>query len=129
VTVSSSVPDQVDLELYAGDTFTRRIVVHDPALTEGCTWVGEIRRPRDSATVDEVFTIVPDVDGGATMSLTAEQTRALAEIGVVRAAGKRAARVVRYSGEWDVQVSKTGYVRTLVQGVLTVDLDVTRDTP
>lgn len=124
-------PDQVDIIHYAGDTLTIR--VEAPAsLTDGMTWLAQVKASRDSATVDAVFEITPpQTPGGpAELVLPAAVTAALGGTGQVlreMVAGTLAA-IQRYQGEWDVQVSDNGLdpVKTLAQGTLTIELDVTR---
>lgn len=124
-------PDTVDIIHYAGDTLTIR--VEAPAsLTDGMTWLAQIKATRDSPTVDAVFNITPPQSSGgpAYLELPAAKTSELAGTGQVlreMVAGQLAA-IQRYSGEWDVQVSDNGAdpVKTLAQGTLTIELDVTR---
>lgn len=124
-------PDPVDLLLYGGDTFT--LTVTAPALlTDGASWSAQIRGSRDAATVDAVFLItVPEYSGGpAYLTLDAETTTTLVNGGAIirRRVGREVRAIQQYLGEWDCQVSADGDdpVRTLVQGTITIELDVTR---
>ena len=130
-------PQVVDISAYACDTLSFTVNVSD-GFADGKEWHGEIRAVRGQAVADAEFTITPQT-GGAVVSLSAAQTRALAEAGVVvqsappsrYGATPQAAAVVRYTGEWDVQISQGGAdpVTTLAQGSITIDMDVTDPTP
>jgi hypothetical protein len=124
-------PDVVDIVHYAGDTLTIR--VEAPAsLTDGMTWLAQVKAARDSDVVDAVFAITPPQSSGgpAFLELAGAITSQLAGTGPVlreMVAGTLAA-IQRYSGEWDVQVSDNGMdpIKTLAQGTLVIELDVTR---
>jgi len=124
-------PDTVDIFHYAGDTLT--IKVEAPAgLTDGKTWLAQVKTSRASPTVDALFTITaPTSSGGpAYLMLPAAVTAQLAGTGatVRKMQAGTMAVVQSYVGEWDVQVSVNGLdpVTTLCQGALTIELDVTR---
>lgn len=125
-------PEKVDLMLYGGDTFTLQIQA--PAeLTGGMAWSAQIRGGRDSGTVDAEFTITPPAESGgpAYLTLDSETTTLLVGSGVIitrRVSGETRA-IQKYAGEWDCQISVDGDdpVRTLVQGAISIELDVTRE--
>jgi hypothetical protein len=126
----STVPDTVNLSGYAGDDLVIRISVDDSSFTEACTWSGEIRKSRAEG-VDTTWNIVPDSSGGgATATLTGDQTRALcASVPLLATrAGAPPPPAVKYSGVFDIQVVRDsdGFTRTLFQGTLTIELDVTQ---
>ena len=132
MTTIDTTPQWVDIKHLVGDTLT--IEVTAPAsITDGKVWEAQIRSTRDAAVVDASFTITPPaVSGGpAYLELSAATTRALASLGTFlrEMKGTRAVSIQRYTGEFDVQLSVAGSdpVTTLVQGSLTLDLDVTRD--
>lgn len=124
-------PEPVDLLLYGGDTFT---LVVQPATTafDGLDWSAQIRGSRDAAAVDAEFTITPpgEPGGPAYLTLDSETTTLLVNGGAVirRRVGREVRAIQQYLGEWDCQVSAAGDdpVRTLVQGTITIELDVTR---
>lgn len=126
-------PDNVPVKGYAGDTLTIVITAPD-ALVAGRQWAAEVRADRTSETApDATFTITPPsvVDGPAYLVLTSAQTAALLALGTARRtarAGGVYAMAQSYNGEWDCQLSAAGTdpVTTLVQGSLTIDVDVTR---
>lgn len=127
-------PDTVDIIHYAGDTLTIR--VEAPAsLTDGMTWLAQIKSNREDQQVDAVFEITPpQTPGGpAFLVLPAAVTDGLGNTGQVTremVAGTLAS-IQRYTGQWDVQVSDNGLdpVKTLAQGSITIELDVTRIKP
>lgn len=131
-------PQVVDIYHYAGDTLTIRVTA--PAgVIAGMVWTGQIRSARDASAIDAEFLITPD-ETGASVVLPAAISASLASTGAVLsgAALRRAdpqpwsqkiTALQRYIGVYDVQVSGPGGaepVRTLVQGTLTLDMDVSR---
>lgn len=87
------------------------LVVQDPAVIEGCTWSAEIRADREPATpVEASFTVTAIDETTVQLVLSATDSAALRG----------------FMGVWDVQVDCDGDVRTLVQGKVTMDPDVTR---
>lgn len=123
-------PEEVNVSGYAGDTLTLMVTVTGMDLVTA-QWDAMVRLNQEAASPAAVFAITPPtaVDGPAYLVLDAETTRALADMGqVLRAIPGVRAAVRRFSGVWDCQVSAAGAdpVRTLVQGELTIDLDVTR---
>lgn len=124
-------PDTVDIIHYGGDTLTIR--VEAPAgVTDGMDWAAQVKASRDVDVVDAEFDITPPVTPGgpAYLVLPSAVCKALTATGAVarEMVDGRMAVVQRYTGEWDVQVSAAGSdpVRTLAQGALTIELDVTR---
>lgn len=131
-------PQKVDVIHYAGDTLNIRILA-DASVTDGMTWNADLKQAKDSPTVDASFTILPpDVSGGpAYLQLDSATTRALAmgqpvtminPTSAEARAGVAPRAVQQYSGIWDCQVSDNGSdpVRTLVQGTLIIEMDVTQ---
>lgn len=120
-------PKVVDVAGYAGDTLTLKITVTGMDLTTAL-WEAQVRLTADAAVTAAVFAITPPTaaDGPAYITLDAATTRLLGESGVTRKISGRS--IQRFSGVWDCQVSSAGIdpVRTLVQGALTIDLDVTK---
>jgi hypothetical protein len=124
-------PDTVNLSGYAGDTMVIRVLVEGD-FVKSMDWLAQVKQSRQQGDASAEFTVVP-FDGGATLTLSAAETARLAGVGaVVQQDGnpqpydERTVR--RFTGEWDVQVSSGGSdpVVTLVQGALTIDLDVSR---
>lgn len=130
-------PDTVNLYGYAGDTLSFRIIVAGN-LSKGQQWLAQIRQDRTQGQETAVFD-VEEVSDGAVLTLTAEETARLAGTGALlvdqqvadanpQAYTDGARRMMRFSGQWDVQISNSGSdpVITLVQGSITLDLDVSR---
>lgn len=121
-------PEVVDVFAYAGDTLTINVTV--PAgYADGLEWSAQVRSDRNSSVVDAQFSIVaagtPDQ---WTLTLSAEDSRALGLKGTEVTEYRKTIR--RYVGAWDVQIAGPGGtdpVRTLAQGDLTLDLDVTKE--
>lgn len=127
-------PEVVNITHYAGDTLT--ISVTAPAsVVEGQVWSAQVRPSRDpTAPLDATFTITPPTvaDGPAFLVLSSVDCARLAGTGVVvqRTWKGTTYAVQTYTGEWDCQVAAPGGpdpVRTLVQGTLTIEADVTRE--
>ena len=123
-------PQVVDVAGYAGDTLTIRITAPD---FYGLDWSAQVRAAPDTDAVAATFEITAPAaaDQPAILVLDADTTRALAGTGTQLRVRRGAATVTiqRFTGVWDCQVSDAGTdpVRTLVQGGLTIDLDVTRE--
>lgn len=123
----STVPMVVDVHHYGGDTLNILVVV-PAAVVAGRDWDAEVRANREADTVDATFTII---DGN-----TADETylqlpgAIVSELLATKATSVRVdgKPVTRYVGVYDAQVSAAGLdpIQTLVQGTLTIDLDVTR---
>lgn len=132
--VLESIPDVVDIHHYAGDTLTIKITAPE-ALVGGREWSGQIRDVRTDSDVGAEFQITePTVAGGpAYVTLLSADSRRLVESGVLIRVARgpgQFAMILRYSGQWDVQVAGAGGVdpvTTLVQGSIVLDLDVTRE--
>jgi len=116
-------PEQVDLLAYAGDTLCFLVTVVPPDILVGGTYEAQVRDPRSSSAVLETFDVDLQPGGGSLLlTLTPQQTQVL----YAREVRPRRA-VTAWKGEWDLQVtSPDGAVKTLVQGAITVDMDVTR---
>jgi hypothetical protein len=133
VAVSSSTPDIVDLQGYAGDTLTRRItVLDDPAgFVAGRTWSAQVRSAWDSSEVDAEFTVYPD-ETGCTIMLSAEDTAGLLGLSTRRVLvpGTLTVQGAKYLGVWDVQLAPAGGgdpTTTICRGAVTISGDVTRN--
>lgn len=116
----SLVPEQVDLELYAGDGAALRLVVTDtsgaPIPIDGAV-TAQIRASRlDSAIAASWATDMADAANGIVLiSLTGVQTADLVN-------GSE-----KFDGFWDVEWDPTTQEPiTLMQGKVTCELDVTR---
>jgi len=131
---SSSVPETVDLDGYAGDTLTRRITV-PPGFIAGRVWLAQVRSTEDATVIDATFEVTPPAgdDGSpAFITLTAETTAALvtgAPLGTRAVSGRIVTGGV-YKGVWDVQLAPPGGgdpTQTLCRGAVTLIGDVTRE--
>lgn len=130
-----STPDVHDITHYAGDTLTLAITV--PAgFADGYTWKAVLKANRETGTpVDATFDIVlPVVPGDpGFVTLTAAECTRLARMGTVQKSKRRGvhSQVMAYNGEYDIQLSPPlpalDPVTTIVQGGLTLELDVTTD--
>jgi len=123
----STVPMVVDVHHYGGDTLNILVVV-PAAVIAGRDWDAEVRANREAVDVDATFDVLVgntadewylQLPGAVVSELLATKSV------VVRVDGKP---VTRYVGVYDAQVSAAGLdpIQTLVQGTLTIDLDVTR---
>lgn len=116
----SLVPEKVTLTLYAGDGLQLRITVTDPdgaPIPLDGTIAAQIRAHREDTAPTAVFAVdATDAAAGVVViALTDEQTAALLN-------GSS-----RFYGAWDVQwTSLADVTKTLVQGQVVGDLDVTR---
>jgi hypothetical protein len=132
-------PDSVDVFHYAGDTLTLKIEVDDD-LADGMEWTAQVRASRDASAPDAEFEI-DLIEDGASLTLTAATTTELATVSGILLSGPTlrtanpvafaagATQMLRYSGVWDVQIAAPGGgdpVISLAQGVLTIDMDVSR---
>jgi hypothetical protein len=115
------IPRRVDLTVYAGDGVELRLTAVNAETGDILDLAGEIGAQvkvsrSDTEPITE-FTVDADkaADGILDLSLSGEQTAALLTDSS------------RFQGVWDVQWIADGeQPRTLVQGDLTCDLDVTR---
>jgi hypothetical protein len=110
-----SGPLKVDLAVYRGDSGQFKITVSDylgaPADVSTATWVGEIRDKTDDTIVVTTFDITPTP--GDTASVDVKLTP-------VKSALLNSACV------YDIQMTLSGNVTTLVNGAITVTADVSR---
>lgn len=126
-------PKVMNLLAYAGDTVAFTVTI-PWANAAGKDWKAQVRRTRDQAEPDAEFIITPPAGDGdpAYVLLAAIDTKRLAgqapAVRAMSAAGSLAEMRV-YSGVYDVQISDGGSdpVNTLVQGSLTIELDVSRE--
>ena len=104
-------PAKEDILAYAGDTLPIRVTVADPdGLLVGATWAAQVRKKRADTEAAATFVVEVESDTVVTLTLSSEDTQALAG----------------FKGEWDCQVSYNGTKRTVAQGAITIDYDVTR---
>lgn len=131
----STVPQQVDVAAYVGDTLTIKVIAPSTVVS-GMTWDAQVRLEPGAPDISAVFTIIPPTvaNGPAYLELSSAQTSALfaRHARAVRStvAGRAVTNVV-FSGVWDCQVSDNGTdpVRTLARGIITLEQDVTRVSP
>lgn len=123
----STVPMVVDVHHYGGDTLS--LLVEIPAaVVAGRDWDAQVKSSREALTTDAVFDIIPGgtADEWIMQINGATITELIDTKGVlVRVDGKQ---ITRYVGVYDAQISVGGLdpIQTVVQGTLTIDLDVTR---
>ena len=104
-------PIHEDIFAYAGDTLPIRVTVTDPdGLLVGATWEAQLRKKRTDTEPAAVFDVEVESDTVVALTLSSEETQALAG----------------FKGEWDCQVSYNGTKRTVAQGAISIDYDVTR---
>ena len=111
----STVPQEVNLELYAGDTQPIHITISD-ALIGGRVFSAQVRSDKNSSRVDAEFAVYLIAGVGADLVLSSEDGLALTRRG-------------DYDGFWDVQLAPVGGgdpVTTLAHGTLRLVSDVTR---
>jgi hypothetical protein len=128
----STVPQVVNLTGYGGDTLTVKIVV--PAgVADGAQWDAQVRASRTSEVITSTFTVIEPATPGdpGWITLPSEETARLtgtAPVVQVRGLDGSLRAVQKFVGVWDCQVSNAGDdpVRTLVQGTITFETDVTR---
>jgi len=117
-------PASANILLYAGDTFEFYVKTDTDYSLH--TWTAQVRDTHDGPELAS-FTIGANVVEGPLftrlLTLTDQDTRDIADAGTVRAA--RGFATV-FKGVWDVQVELNGVTKTLVQGDVTVEQDVTR---
>lgn len=116
----SVVPQRVDLVVYAGDGVSLRLDVINADTGANLDLSGEIdaqvKAKRSDTDALTEFAVNTDeaADGVLYLALSGEQTAVLTD-------------GPQFKGAWDVQWMAVGQEpRTLVQGSLTCDLDVTR---
>ena len=119
----SQLPDIVDLNFVAGDTFRIRVRVIDPATTEpipldGYTIAAWIAKADGSANVAD-FDVAPDPDPDSDaliLTLPKDETAALLSVG----------GGVEFAGKWDLEVTfPNGDVRTVAKGSVHCYDDIT----
>jgi hypothetical protein len=111
----STLPDEVNIDHYAGDTLSLHLTIDNTAaIVNGRSFIAQVRRTRTAKQHDAVFVVYPDPKG-AYLTLLAKDCRRLTQHG-------------DYSGYWDVQLDATNEtaVTTLVQGELNLHMDVSR---
>ena len=120
-------PQKVNIRGYAGDSLGIRIT-HPPGFVAGRIYSAQIRTSRTSEKVDATFDVligkdddgVEDEDLPVTLFLPSDETRRL--VGTKQ----------KYQGVWDCQIAPPGGgdpAQTLIQGKVTLLLDVTRILP
>jgi hypothetical protein len=132
-------PQGVELRAYAGDTFSFKITT-DVDYSE-YTWTGQVRSDHPDPIVDGTFEFSDPIQVAdkweVVATLPADTTQALADLipetppvtpTIVNIGGKTSTptAVQTYKGVWDIQVKLDDVVKTLVQGTIFVDEDVTR---
>lgn len=126
-------PQLVDITHYGSDTLT--IEVTAPAsLVSGKEWLAQIKTKKEDMVPSASFTITPPAvaDGPAYLILPSAESARLLGLGTAvreRTSAGTMAVVQKYTGFWDCQVSATGGadpVTTLVQGKITIEIDVSR---
>jgi hypothetical protein len=143
MSVMDARPSGVEIRGYAGDTLT--FYINSEESFDGYTWTGQVRSTHDApdADADLIIGTVTQVDlNGVTryrtpVTLSSTDTRALANRVVetdvypqyVKINGTKMtlSSVRTYSGFWDVQISQGDAIKTLVQGTIIIDADVTRE--
>jgi len=125
-------PKVQDVNHYGGDTLTIKVTA--PAeLVDGKTWNAQVKADRTTDVVAATFDIIPpEVPGGPAYLVLPGAICASLIAGTPAAAVRNPDGTTRmvsiYKGVYDCQVSLAGLdpIRTLVQGSLTIDPDVTR---
>jgi hypothetical protein len=110
----STIPQEVNIEHYAGDTLTVHLTVPTEVVA-GRTYFAQVRAKRGASKIDASFQVIPNAGGADIMLLSADSMR-LANRGP-------------WSGFWDVQLAApdgSDPVTTLAQGELVLVTDVTR---
>lgn len=110
-----SMPEEVNLELYSGDTITIHVKVLEPSLIAGRTFFAQIRSKQTSTKIDATLAVIV-TEVGADLVLSTEDGRRLTARGP-------------YSGWWDVQLAMADGndpVTTLAYGEFKLNPDVTR---
>ena len=130
-------PDIVNITGYAGDSIVFKVRFVDFSPPVDATYRAHVKRAKGQAP-DEVFDVVTEADG-ATLTLTAQQTENLANIGFSAFSGTTGGRfesasaqsqTASYSGLWDVEfIQVDGSVRTLAAGTFSLTDDVTDVNP
>lgn len=142
MSVMDARPSGVEIRGYAGDTLTFYVNSDEPFT--GYTWTGDIRGTHDAEIADAEFdieTTTTTTDNGVTryrtpITLSSDNTRALADLiaetdvvpQYVKINGTKTtlSSVTTYTGYWDIQVTLGDTTKTIVQGTIIIDADVTR---
>lgn len=147
------VPEVVNVTGYAGDSIILDVVLDDPSVVAGATWKAHVKAARADVSPLETFTCTPTAEG-VQIELTPAQTAGLggvpvgmaqplsgvrqesepqvsrSTVGAVSTASPQPLAAVSstelFTGEYDVQADVSGQVTTVVQGGLSIMLDVTR---
>lgn len=111
-----TIPTEVNVEHYAGDTLTLHIKI-DPLVVGGRTWSGQVRSRRTNRKIEAPFEFIPTATGVDAV-LESEACQRLAARG-------------EFIGFWDIQLSDNGDdpVTTICQGEMKILPDVTRIEP
>lgn len=111
----STMPQEVNIEHYGGDTLTIHIKI-DAAQIAGRVFTAQVRSKATSAKVDATFTVTTTAVG-ADIVLSSADVKKLSSRGV-------------YEGVWDVQLGMPTEPRdpvtTLGYGTMLINPDVTR---
>lgn len=110
-----SAPEPVDLVIYRGDSGRFRVTVTDPAGApldvSGATWESQMR-PNQDSTTQQTFTVTPVVGDPSSVDVILDAATSAA--------------IDFTAGVWDLQMTMTGEVQTLLGGRVTVTKDVSR---
>lgn len=111
----STMPQQVNIEHYGGDTLPIHVKV-DELIIAGREFTAQVRSKAVASKIDATFSVVLIPGVGADIILSSEDCRRLSYRG-------------QYEGVWDVQLAMPGGldpVTTLGFGDLIINPDVTR---
>jgi len=114
----STLPQNVNIDHYTGDTLVIHITIADEVIA-GREFRAQVRSTREARTPDATFVVVLNPGVGADIMLTSADCLALTKRG-------------DYEGFWDVQLAMPDWgdpVTTLAQGELRLHTDVTRAEP
>lgn len=113
--VTLSGPMKVDLAVYRGDSGQFKITVANtvglPADLTGATWIGEIRDKTDDAIVVTTFDITPTAGDTASIDVTLPPAKS---------------ELLTSTCVYDIEMTLSGTVTTLISGGITVTNDVSR---
>ncbi len=110
----STIPQEVNIDAYAGDTLTIHVKI-DAATLAGRVFTAQVRVKKAANKVDATFAVIPTATGADLMLSTVDTARLT----------KRGP----YEGYWDVQIAPDGGgdpTTTLGYGALRLSNDVTR---
>jgi hypothetical protein len=117
VTDINTLPQEVNIDHYAGDTLTIHVII-DSAVVAGRTWKAQVRTKAAVPRIDAEFGIIPTAEG---VDLVLYSTDSL-----------ELARRGPYTGMWDVQLAEadgSDPVTTIAYGEIRLHPDVTRISP